>query len=576
MPQLVLVRGLSSRRRTLKTLKASSRRLVLSCAFASFLFHTGCDSEPLSDGLPSGIACDTCHGNAGNPAPPLPVSGESLVTNIGVGAHRIHLRDGKLRDAMECSECHVVPADVDSPGHVDPLPAEITWGDLAANGGLEPVWDREQATCASTWCHGGALSGGLLSEPVWTLVDGTQTTCGSCHGYPPPSPHPASSDCHACHAQTVLPDGKINLAGGNHINGVKDVPAGLCTACHGGPDGPAPPVALNGSSETTDIGVGAHQAHLVDGSLRRAVGCGECHTVPTTVDAPGHIDSLPADLVWGPLASAGSLDPEWDREQATCTSTWCHGGRLTGGTLTEPVWTQVDGSQKACGTCHGVPPPGPHPQSGECNQCHPGTVTGTGEIDLDGGHLNGEVDVVELACNTCHGNEENAAPPVDTLGNSDTSFRGVGVHQAHLQDSDWHATIACDECHLVPSSLSEAGHVDSALPAELTWGALARSDGAQPSFDADNTTCSGVYCHGSTLKGTGLNRSPDWTPAGSGTVACGSCHSIPPDAGHPTRSDCVACHECVVDENQVLRPENSHLHVNGTVNFEPLGSCPTQ
>src|SRR4029078_5117692 len=38
------------------------------------------------------------------------------------------------------------------------------------------------------------------TQPVWTRVDGTQKQCTSCHGAPPPAPHPQNTACEACHA----------------------------------------------------------------------------------------------------------------------------------------------------------------------------------------------------------------------------------------------------------------------------------------------------------------------------------------------------------------------------------------
>ena len=51
-----------------------------------------------------------------------------------------------------------------------------------------PVWNPATGTCASTYCHGSTQLGGAHKVPVWTQVDGTQKTCGSCHGDPPPAP----------------------------------------------------------------------------------------------------------------------------------------------------------------------------------------------------------------------------------------------------------------------------------------------------------------------------------------------------------------------------------------------------
>ena len=52
------------------------------------------------------------------------------------------------------------------------------------------------------------------------------------------------------------------------------LPAKLdCSSCHGNKDNAAPPLALNGSTSTSDNGVGAHQAHMTGGYLRTSRLC---------------------------------------------------------------------------------------------------------------------------------------------------------------------------------------------------------------------------------------------------------------------------------------------------------------
>ncbi|MCK6573025.1 CxxxxCH/CxxCH domain-containing protein [Myxococcota bacterium] len=185
------------------------------------------------------------------------------------------------------------------------------------------------------------------------------------------------------------------------------VPADPCTDCHGGPDGPAPPRAISGAVDPGAIGVGAHQRHLVGGTLRAGMPCESCHLVPDEIFAPGHIDGLPAELTFAGLAGRDGAVPQWRPADATCAGTYCHGGTLTGGNLTTPRWTDVGGAALACGACHGAPPPGPHPARADCATCHPETVRPDGTLDLAGGrHLDGHLDVALLSCDTCHG-----APP---------------------------------------------------------------------------------------------------------------------------------------------------------------------
>lgn len=104
------------------------------------------------------------------------------------------------------------------------------------------------------------------------------------------------------------------------------------------------------------------------------------------------------------------------------------------------------------------------------------------------------------ACSVCHGSNLNAAPPLPVSGTSSArTERGVGAHQQHLLSSTWHRRVLCEDCHKVPQKTSDPGHVDSPLPAEVTFSALARSDGSAASWNG--VTCSNVYCHGAKSSG---------------------------------------------------------------------------
>jgi hypothetical protein len=79
---------------------------------------------------------------------------------------------------------------------------------------------------------------------------------------------------------------------------------------------------------------------------------------------------------------------------------------------------------------------------------------------------------------------------------------------------------------VVPATTTAAGHIDTALPAEVT-----------PSLGWNRTTQTcGAWCHGAS--------SPKWTEQGG--AFCGSCHGVPPTtASHnPTMnlSSCASCH----------------------------------
>lgn len=318
-------------------------------------------------------SCTQCHGRGDDPAPPADTRGFTSSTAIGVGAHAAHLSGGSASRALACSECHRVPVAADDFSHADGLPAEVELTGIAQTAKREPTWQRQSATCVDSWCHApGEQRGG--ASPAWTSA--AALGCVDCHGLPPPSPHPQISDCSACHGNVVAPDDATLLEPERHVDGVVDVAFDEgCTSCHGG-DGPAPPRALNGETTTAAPGVGAHRAHLAGSGRARAVTCRECHLVPERVLDAGHVDSFaPAEVAFSGVSVAFGATPRY--VAGSCSNTACHGGSFpvrghdSGGTLTTPSWTVVDGSQAACGTCHGLPPPRPHPYySEDCGRCH--------------------------------------------------------------------------------------------------------------------------------------------------------------------------------------------------------------
>jgi predicted CxxxxCH...CXXCH cytochrome family protein len=171
------------------------------------------------------MACNACHGDATGAAPPADLMGNVLTSFPGVGAHRSHLEGSGIARKVACGECHLVPAEVLVFGHLDtPPPAEVIFSGVAKAFGASPAYDG--VTCTNTFCHGddfvlGHDSGGLATQPLWTLVDGSQKQCTSCHALPPPPPHPPGpSFCSDCHTgfgvtlQVLDPD--------SHVNGVVD------------------------------------------------------------------------------------------------------------------------------------------------------------------------------------------------------------------------------------------------------------------------------------------------------------------------------------------------------------------
>jgi predicted CxxxxCH...CXXCH cytochrome family protein len=155
---------------------------------------------------------------------------------------------------------------------------------------------------------------------------------------------------------------------------------------------------------------GAHVAHTqATHELAAPIACTECHVVPTTVDAAGHLSANGDAAVFptggvGSVASAGGAAPVFDRTSTTCAEVHCHGGgdALAAdqalGLRRTPGWTD-DADAIGCGSCHGVPPidglHDVHWTLTTCASCHPKTIDPTGAIR--GGaastHINGIVDV---------------------------------------------------------------------------------------------------------------------------------------------------------------------------------------
>jgi predicted CxxxxCH...CXXCH cytochrome family protein len=179
-------------------------------------------------------SCIGCHGSGDSPAPPIDLLGRSDPALQTVGAHRDHLEAlHKVSAPVACNECHVVPTDLHSPGHIDHLPpAEVfppDAGVLARKDGATPTYDPATATCTS-YCHG---SGASLSQDTAPTVNRTprfnggpgEAACGSCHGIPPQGTgHPGATltSCANCHSHSVTPAGNIivNADGSStHLNG---------------------------------------------------------------------------------------------------------------------------------------------------------------------------------------------------------------------------------------------------------------------------------------------------------------------------------------------------------------------
>jgi predicted CxxxxCH...CXXCH cytochrome family protein len=204
-------------------------------------------------------------------------------------------------------------------------------------------------------------------------------------------------ECQSCHGE--------NYRGGSSGSSCYDCHTGSkgpesCNVCHGSSavdDSElyswAPPKDLANNVLTSNIGVGAHQTHLVDTNYTNAYtrDCDLCHRVPTSFDDPRHRDGI-IDIEFNDIGTdEGELSPIWDAGAATCSDTYCHGNFALGNNATV-VWNQVNTGQSDCGTCHGMPPTNGHPNNPNCVFCHSSVVDSDNNIIDKTKHINGETD----------------------------------------------------------------------------------------------------------------------------------------------------------------------------------------
>ncbi len=182
--------------------------------------------------------CTTCHGGVDiNNAPPKDTHGNVNPGAPGVGAHQAHLAGSSIATALTCTEgCHIVPASVYTPGHLDTagtrLSAPVTFANAVASTVTNeptsqlynpaaptytptPAYDASTRTCNTVYCHGYFKNGNLTNAPVWNDTAGIYGQCGSCHG----------DRTKATLAERALP--KTSAAGGTHVNDTR------CWLCHG-------------------------------------------------------------------------------------------------------------------------------------------------------------------------------------------------------------------------------------------------------------------------------------------------------------------------------------------------------
>ncbi len=434
--------------------------------------------------------------------------------------------------------------------------------------------------------------------------------------------NPDSVDFHARAVPTLSYDlGLCQKCHGDDFKG--GAAKGSCFQCHD--KGPTDCETCHGQPPAT----GAHQTHVKGGAFARPFDCGECHVKPMAwtdvghvfdadggvipaYDADGGVAGPPAGVDIVPFgAFAGQSfssvprqgPPGWDQTARKCSFVYCHGGAFgdENAKNDSPRWNGGSG-EATCGSCHGLPPS--NHKLTTCWTCHPkvaapptpGATVPT-LVDLSR-HVDGKISLGDESgtCWACHGSPNHPSPPRDLQGRTDPGLISVGAHDAHLGAHRLRGPVACGDCHAVPTRVTDPGHIDHDLPAQLFPAAIASTslafkDGAQPAFDHDAGTCSRVYCHGGGAKiGTDqtstLNHSPLWTGGGP-QAECGACHGIPPqNAAHAPGAKwkaiafqsglqhCADCHPQTIDSHGDIlitgaAGMESSTHINGTIDVAP-------
>jgi predicted CxxxxCH...CXXCH cytochrome family protein len=158
-------------------------------------------------------------------------------------------------------------------------------------------------------------------------------------------------------------------------------------------------------------------------------------------------------------------------------------------------------------------------------------------------------------CASCHSAPGEGPPFRDQTGATDPHRVTVGAHDAHVH-AEIAGPFACGECHTVPQTVGQPGHLDTVPPATVKFGPLARTGGASPTYSGFG--CQASYCHGNFPGGNRTN-APSWI-GGASVGQCGTCHGLPPPSGrHPEHAAAgIRCDQC-------HGPFLQATHVNGKV-----------
>jgi len=507
------------------------------------------------------------------------------------GSHNAHLSETVNGSAIVCANCHNDAVQAVSPPTGDHLDTNVdvydaTPGDLGypQNVTKHPAGSG-YSTCSTASCHVSAYGTGYITTPVW----GSTAGCGNCHaidatGAPATGSHnkhlTTVAVCASCHTGAVKDtsggsahlDGNVDVTNGYPANVAKHTAgSGYSTCsniyCHSNVQAPGGASGASifatptwgGSvtcsschtdmSTTTDLTLGTHMRHTNTPGVAQYA-CSMCHGAgysTTTVTYPPHVNNN-IDISFTGAASgttysqAGSNPP--GNGYGNCSTSNCHGrGIRNWGTYTNLT---------TCEKCHGSA------GTTQIASCTNPAYTNQTDCQNNGGTWGTFFK--------------------DTAGSTGSAYSGT--HLSHLAGKhNYTNPIACNECHIVPANVSDAGHNDSAVPAEITWGTLATADrwlgltpGApmSPSYSGGGGSpareCSNTYCHAGVRNEddtpSGSGPAPVWgDPAYLGGSGCDKCHGAPPAYPHENySSNCAACHTHVAGNNISFIDKTKHLN----------------
>lgn len=589
---------------------------------------TGAKAPSASYGTCSSVYC---HG-ANTPTwggPSLDCAGCHSSNNTLAGSHGSHYGSATLASAnlttnsstatdyvFGCGTCHNPATTVHSGGVVNgnqaaqvSLSGGGTYTAGGALAGTDGGFNYTAGTCGFNSCHndGRATPGAPNVVAQWTVA--LPADCTGCHGNNKlasggrilaSGSHTAHINsgtlmtdigCQACHAASVDGSDRALLDKSTHVDGTRQVsilttydsdgdPANnwdgancsnvychsdgqptptyqsiawgtniVCTSCHGG------------AGNTTTLSA-AHLVHTgTDPSDTRkqfAYNCNVCHAETaansTTISNPANHVNMTRDVAvavgFGGTGGNDSnyvgyvlddLDPRFGQPIYSCATTNCHG---------------------------------------------------SGSVAWNGGATTGD-------CSACHGMSKlgEVAPLItvyDTSGHTGDGDRQVGAHSAHLNAlNSYAAPVTCEQCHYdtvlemsgqttYVAKVKSAGHIDSAAPAEITYGGLAKAGGVAASYNPATGTCV-TYCHGETMANA-FDPYPSWDQNAylSGTFSatgdCNRCHGAPPlitgHTGSETLDQCGDCHDQTMASGNGTSFLDPSKHIDGIMQVSTTcGSC---